>query len=41
MDSDSVKILGDLFEAFVGAVFYDTQFDIELTKACIMPLIEN
>lgn len=38
---NSIKILGDVFEALVGAIFIDLELDYNLTKAVIMKMIKD
>lgn len=37
---NSIKILGDVFESFVGAIFIDLELDYVATKAIIMKMIK-
>lgn len=37
--NESLKILGDLFEAFVGALFIDTGFNFDATKIIVKNMI--
>ena len=37
----SVKILGDVFEALVGAIFIDNNMDYSTTKAIMMNIMET
>lgn len=39
LKNKSLKILGDLFEAFVGALFIDTGFNFNITKSIIKNMI--
>jgi dsRNA-specific ribonuclease len=38
---EKIKIMGDLFESLVGAVFLDCGFDYELTRTFVLRLIEK
>jgi dsRNA-specific ribonuclease len=37
----SIKILGDVFESLVGAIFVDLDFDYVATKAVVMKIIKD
>jgi dsRNA-specific ribonuclease len=37
---NSIKILGDVFESFVGAIFIDLELDYMATKTIIMKMIK-
>ena len=37
----SIKILGDVFEALVGAIFIDNKMDYNITKRIVMNMIEK
>lgn len=39
LKNESLKVLGDLFEAFVGALFIDTNFDFNITRSIIRNMI--
>jgi len=39
LKNESLKILGDLFEAFVGALFVDTEFNFAKTKQIVRSMI--
>ena len=39
LKNESLKILGDLFEAFVGALFVDTEFSFAKTKQIVRSMI--
>ena len=36
---ECIKITGDIFEALVGAIFVDSDFNFDLTKEIVMNLI--
>lgn len=38
---NSIKILGDVFEALVGAIFIDLELDYVQTKFVIMKIIKD
>lgn len=38
---NSIKILGDVFEALVGALFIDLELDYVLTKAVVMKMVKD
>ena len=35
-----IKLLADIFESLVGAIFLDSEFNYELTKKVILDLLE-
>lgn len=38
---NSIKILGDVFESLVGAIFVDLELDYNATKSVVMRLIKD
>lgn len=38
---NSIKILGDVFEALVGAIFVDLELDYAQTKEVVMKIIKD